>query len=40
MFTPVITTVPGAGTVIPTTNAIFRATGDNLPVELMNFDVR
>jgi hypothetical protein len=41
MFSPTaIVTVPGAGTAAPgPVNAIFRVTGDNLPVELMNFGV-
>lgn len=39
MFVPVINTVAGAGTVVPGVNAIFRVTGDNLPVELMDFGV-
>jgi hypothetical protein len=38
-FVPTIMTVAGAGTAIGTQNAIFRVTGDNLPVELMNFGV-
>jgi hypothetical protein len=38
-FLPTITMVAGAGTSFATQNAIFRVTGDNLPVELMNFGV-
>lgn len=39
MFTPAVNTVAGAGTNIAGVNAIFRVTGNNLPVELMNFGV-
>jgi len=37
-FPPTQATAPGTGVAItPATNAIFRVTGDNLPVELMGF---
>ncbi len=36
-FVPTITTVAGSGVSLGTVNAIFRVTGDNLPVELMRF---
>ncbi|MEO8274605.1 MAG: hypothetical protein ABI639_00185 [Thermoanaerobaculia bacterium] len=39
MFVPTVTTVAGTGTSLGTINAIFRITGDNLPVELMKFGV-
>ncbi|MEM6795570.1 MAG: hypothetical protein AAF725_16445 [Acidobacteriota bacterium] len=39
-FIPSLTTFGSAGTAIPNRNAIFRATGDNLPVELMSFEVQ
>ncbi len=38
-FLPTIVTVPGTGEPLATINAIFRVTGDNLPVELMSFGV-
>lgn len=38
-FVPVINTVAGAGTAIAGVNAIFRVTGDNLPVELMGLEL-
>lgn len=38
-FLPTVTTVPGTGQALGTVNAIFRVTGDNLPVELMSFGV-
>ena len=38
-FLPTITTVAGTGQPLGTVNAIFRVTGDNLPVELMSFGV-
>ena len=38
-FVPTINTVAGAGTAITGVNAIFRVTGDNLPVELRGLDV-
>jgi hypothetical protein len=38
-FVPVIQTVGSSGMSLGGINAIFRATGDNLPVELMQFEV-
>lgn len=38
-FTPVITSVASTGQDLGDTNAIFRATGNNLPVELMTFSI-
>lgn len=38
-FIPTVTVVPNTGTAIAGTNAIFRVTGDNLPVELMTFSI-
>ncbi len=38
-FVPVINTVASAGADIANVNAIFRVTGKNLPVELMQFEV-
>lgn len=38
VFFPTITSFGGSGTAIPQ-NAIMRATGENLPVELMNFTI-
>ncbi|MEM9554316.1 MAG: hypothetical protein AAGC60_08665 [Acidobacteriota bacterium] len=38
-FVPTITNVASTGSDMGSFNAIFRVTGDNLPVELMSFDV-
>ncbi len=38
-FVPTIQTFGSSGAAIASTNAIFRVTGDNLPVELMTFSV-
>ncbi len=38
-FIPVVATIGTTGADIPNVNAIFRATGKNLPVELMQFEV-
>jgi hypothetical protein len=38
-FVPTLTAFAGTGTAIANTNAIFRVTGDNLPVELMTFGI-
>lgn len=38
-FVPTVTQVASTGSDIQGVNAIFRATGDNLPVELMKFNV-
>ena len=38
-FSPAVTTVGTTGLAIANQNAIFRATGDNLPVELMQFEI-
>jgi hypothetical protein len=38
-FVPTATTVAGTGTSLGNVNAIFRVTGDNLPVELMSFGI-
>jgi hypothetical protein len=38
-FVPTIATVASTGADIPNVNAIFRVTGKNLPVELMQFEV-
>jgi hypothetical protein len=40
VFVPPTTMVASGVAAIPAVNAIFRVTGDNLPVELMNFDVK
>ena len=39
-FVPTVTTVAGTGNSLGNVNAIFRVTGDNLPVELMSFGVQ
>jgi hypothetical protein len=39
-FIPPTTMVPGGVAAIPGVNALFRTTGDNLPVELMDLSVR
>jgi hypothetical protein len=39
VFVPTITQVNSTGSNIPGVNAIFRVTGDNLPIELMEFTV-
>ncbi|MEM8961915.1 MAG: hypothetical protein AAGD38_10565 [Acidobacteriota bacterium] len=38
-FVPTITGVASSGQALGATNAIFRVTGDNLPVELMSFSI-
>lgn len=38
-FVPTVATVAGTGTALGNLNAIFRISGDNLPVELMSFGV-
>ena len=38
-FVPTVTTVASPGVALGNVNAIFRVTGDNLPVELMSFGI-